>query len=81
MYEVLLERRAEKDLRRLPADVFQRVIAAIAALAGDPRPEGSRKLTGSQPGKSGTKKVDERVHFLSFWNFLIVLSRIFRESD
>jgi len=32
------------------------------------------------PGKSGTKKVDERVHFLSFSNFLIVLFRIFRES-
>ena len=37
--------------------------------------------TLSQPGKSGTKKVDERVHFLRFSNLLIVLSRIFRESD
>nr|VFJ43806.1 MAG: hypothetical protein BECKDK2373B_GA0170837_100659 [Candidatus Kentron sp. DK] len=35
----------------------------------------------TQPGKSGTKKVDERVHFLSFSNLLIVLSRIFRKSD
>ena len=35
----------------------------------------------SQPGKSGTKKVDERYHFMSFSNFLIILFRIFRESD
>ena len=47
MYEILLERRAEKDLRRLTAEIFRRVIAAIEALADDPRPEGCRKLTGS----------------------------------
>ena len=47
MYEVLLERRAEKDLRRLTAEIFRRAIAAIEALAEDPRPEGCRKLTGS----------------------------------
>ena len=47
MYETLLERRAEKDLRRLAAEVFQRVIAAIEALAHDPRPEGCKKLKGA----------------------------------
>ena len=47
MYELLLERRAEKDLRRLAAEVFPRVIAAIEALADDPRPAGCKKLTGS----------------------------------
>nr|VFK12913.1 MAG: hypothetical protein BECKLPF1236B_GA0070989_104123 [Candidatus Kentron sp. LPFa] len=35
----------------------------------------------AQPGKSGTEKFDERYDFLSFSNFLIVLFRIFRESD
>nr|VFK15367.1 MAG: hypothetical protein BECKLPF1236A_GA0070988_101242 [Candidatus Kentron sp. LPFa]VFK29980.1 MAG: hypothetical protein BECKLPF1236C_GA0070990_101002 [Candidatus Kentron sp. LPFa] len=34
-----------------------------------------------QPGKSGTKKADEIYHFLSLSSFLIVLFRIFRESD
>ena len=29
----------------------------------------SGSLSSSQPGKPGTKKVDERVHFLSFSNF------------
>lgn len=47
MYEILLERRAERDLRRLAANIFQRVIAAIAELADDPRPPGCVKLTGS----------------------------------
>lgn len=47
MYELLLERRAEKDLRKLPAEAFDRVIVAVRALAGDPRPSGARKLTGS----------------------------------
>ncbi len=47
MYELLLERRAEKDLRRLTAGIFPRVIAAIKALADDPRPAGCKKLTGS----------------------------------
>ena len=48
MYQVLLERSAERDLRRLPADVHDRVIEAIRALAGDPRPPGCRKLAGSK---------------------------------
>lgn len=47
-YEVLLEAAAERDLRRLPASVHDRVITAIRALATDPRPPGSRKLTGSK---------------------------------
>lgn len=47
MYEVYLERRAERDLNRLSADDFQRVISHIKALANDPRPPGCRKLSGS----------------------------------
>lgn len=47
MYEILLERRAERDLKQLPADVFQRVVAAMLQLANDPRPSGCKKLTGS----------------------------------
>ena len=47
-YQVLLERAAEKDLRQLSAAVHDRVIAAIRALANDPRPPGCRKLTNSK---------------------------------
>jgi mRNA interferase RelE/StbE len=47
MHEVLLSGQAERDFRRLPAEVFQRVIAAIRSLGADPRPPGCRKLRGS----------------------------------
>jgi len=48
VYEVYLEGAAERDLRRLPAEVFHRIIPRIRALAEDPRPQGCRKLTGSE---------------------------------
>jgi len=46
MYRVLLERAAEKDLSKLSAEIHARVIAAIQALARQPRPPGCRKLVG-----------------------------------
>lgn len=48
MYEVLLERAAERDLRRLASELYQRIIFRIKALSGNPRPAGSRKITGSE---------------------------------
>ena len=48
MYQVLLERSAERDLRRLSTDVHERVIGAINGLAVNPRPPGCRKLAGAQ---------------------------------
>lgn len=48
MPKVLLERSVEKDLRRLSADIHDRVIEAIRALAHNPRPPGCRKLTGTK---------------------------------
>jgi len=47
-YRVLLERAAEKDLSRLASEIHARVIAAIQALARNPRPPGSRKLAGGK---------------------------------
>ena len=47
MYEVYLERRAERDLKKLSAADFNRIVTRIKALADDPRPEGCRKITGS----------------------------------
>jgi len=38
MYRVVVERSAEKDLRRLPLDVRFRVANALRSLANDPRP-------------------------------------------
>lgn len=44
----MIERSAEKDLKRLSAEMRQRAIPAMMALAKNPRPSGSRKLVGSR---------------------------------
>jgi len=38
MYRVLLERNAERDLKRLSSETHGRVITAIQALGNNPRP-------------------------------------------
>lgn len=48
MYQVLVERSAEKDLKRLSAEIRTRVAAALPVLAKNPRPAGSRKLAGTE---------------------------------
>jgi mRNA interferase RelE/StbE len=48
MYRVVVERSAEKDLRRLPLDMRFRVADALRSLANDPRLVGSRKLAGTK---------------------------------
>ncbi len=48
MFEVFLERGAEKDLRRLSQSLHDRIVRAINALSRNPRPPGCRKLTGSE---------------------------------
>jgi mRNA interferase RelE/StbE len=48
MYRILLERSAEKDLARLSSEIHDRVIAAMQALATNPRPPGCRKLAGTK---------------------------------
>lgn len=47
-YELVLERRARKDLVRLPKDVYERVDAALSALRQDPHPPNSLKLSGRE---------------------------------
>ncbi len=48
MYEVLLERTAERDLKKLPPAEFTLIIPAIQALSQQPRPTNSKKLSGAK---------------------------------
>ena len=48
MYEVFLEHAAERDLKRLSAENYHRIIPQLKALALDPRPSHCRKLSGSK---------------------------------
>ncbi len=45
-YRFEIKRSAAKELGALPAKDIQRVVARIHALASDPRPHGSEKLSG-----------------------------------
>lgn len=48
MYEVFLERRAERDLKKISEEMFYRVIPQLKALSENPKPSGCRKITGSK---------------------------------
>lgn len=48
MYEVLLERHAKKDLRRLPETFRRKIVGNLHRLGAEPRPPNSRKLSGSE---------------------------------
>jgi mRNA interferase RelE/StbE len=47
-YEVRLRQSVGKDLEPIPKRDVQRIVAAIATLADDPRPPQSRKLSGQE---------------------------------
>ena len=50
MYALLIKRSAERDLRRLPGVLFERVNERILSLRDKPRPHGVRKLAGALEG-------------------------------
>ncbi|MCH7736434.1 MAG: type II toxin-antitoxin system RelE/ParE family toxin [Chloroflexi bacterium] len=48
LYEVRLRsRRVERELNSIPANDFPRIVAAIEALAGTPRPVGAVQIEGN----------------------------------
>jgi mRNA interferase RelE/StbE len=48
LYEIYLERAAERDLKQLSMENFQGIIPHIKELGKSPRPKGCRKITGSK---------------------------------
>lgn len=48
MHEVYLAGAAERDLKRLTADEFHRIIENIRGLRENPRPPGCRKIASSK---------------------------------
>ncbi len=47
-YSVLIKKSAERELRGIPRVDLRRVISRMQALANDPRPPGSEKLSGEE---------------------------------
>jgi mRNA interferase RelE/StbE len=46
-YELLIERHADKHLNKLSSQLITQIRAKIRALAMNPHPRGSRKISGS----------------------------------
>lgn len=47
-YQVEWKRSAVKELRKLPQQLISKIVAAVDRLALNPRPQGCRKLVGSE---------------------------------
>lgn len=45
-WTVIVQRKADKLLKRLDGDTLKRILTALASLADTPRPPGVKKLTG-----------------------------------
>ncbi len=45
--KVLIEKKAEKGLRKLPPEVKESVFSVLKKIAADPFPSGSRKIVGT----------------------------------
>lgn len=49
MYQVVIEKQAQKQLAKIPPPDYTKIVAALKELATDPRPFGYKKLKG-RPG-------------------------------
>lgn len=63
-YTLLIKKSARKQLGKIPGKDQERIIAAIRLLAHDPRPAGSKKLTGREAWRirSGRYRIIYEIH-------------------
>lgn len=47
-YRVVVRKSVSKDMRGIPKEDARRVVSAMKSLANDPRPPGSKKLSGQE---------------------------------
>ena len=47
-YRLVIRKSVSKDLKGIPQKDVRRILAAIEALADDPRPPGTKKLSGQE---------------------------------
>ena len=67
VYEIHLERRAQKDLDKVPSEFFVKIDKAIIALAAQPRPFGAKKL-------------DEKLHRIRIGDWRVVYAILDKET-
>jgi mRNA interferase RelE/StbE len=76
MYAVRIERRAERNLRRIRQGdprAYSRIVAAIRSLAKDPRPPGATKLTGFDPPAWRLRVGDYRIVYEVYQEAVMIL--------
>ena len=66
-FEIILEPRAERELDKVPADIFSKIDKAILGLAKEPRP-------------FGVKKLDGNVHRIRVGNWRVIYAILEKES-
>jgi mRNA interferase RelE/StbE len=48
IYQIIIERKAQKEAEKIPVQYRGNIDKAILSLSGNPRPHGSKKLTGKE---------------------------------
>ncbi len=71
-YTIRATKSAEKEIRKLHPEIRRRVRDAIRALAGEPRPDGVRKMSGYQNRYRIKAAKDYRVLYDIFDDHLVV---------
>ena len=66
-FEIALEPRAERELDKVPAELFPKIDKAILALAKEPRP-------------MGVKKLDGNIHRIRIGNWRVIYAILEKES-
>ncbi len=81
MYKIVFKKTAGKDLERLPNSISERITLKIYALQKEPRPQGVKKLAGSE-NLYRIRIGDYRVIYSIFENVLIIeIIRIGHRKD
>ena len=60
-YEVIISKRAAKEIKNLPHQEIPKIFQKIKLLADDPRPSGSKKLSGTEEDLYRIRSGDYRV--------------------
>jgi len=75
-YRVYLTRRADRELKRLPPDVRERVEEKIEELSSDPLPRGAARLAGLR-GAYRVRVGSYRILYRVYWEErMVVVFRI-----
>jgi len=81
-YRIVIGRSAEKEIRKLPSSVLKRVVNAISQLSETPRPEGCKKLKGSDEELWRIRIGDYRVlYFIEDEIQLVDIQRVRHRKD